>query len=182
MSTKHVQSWRSRTKERIITAFGGKCGICGYNKGKWALQMHHLDPDEKEFSLAAVRGWPTAWNSIVGELRKCVMLCSNCHSEVHEGITKIPKDVARFDEQYADYKEMERLERLREMETPCGVCGTPFYNSRGKYCSQKCAKIASRRVVRPSREELEAMLKIKSVNQVAKDYNVTWHAVKKWLK
>ena len=25
------------------------------------------------------------------ELDKCILLCSNCHSEVHEGITDVPE-------------------------------------------------------------------------------------------
>jgi hypothetical protein len=51
--SKNVISWRNRTKERIIQSFGGSCGICGYKKCQRSLDLHHLDPNEKDFSLSA---------------------------------------------------------------------------------------------------------------------------------
>jgi len=78
-----VKKWRRNTKERIITAMGGKCACCGYNKCHDAMDLHHLNPNEKEFSFAAIRANPKNWDSIVQELRKCVLLCNRCHREIH---------------------------------------------------------------------------------------------------
>jgi len=129
-----VKAWRANTKRRIIESMGGKCALCGYDKCSDALECHHLDPNEKDFGLGRARANPNSWPRIVTELRKCVLVCSNCHREVHAGLRKIPKRVARFDDRYADYKALEKADRLE----PCPVCGSP--KDRGLItCSLRCA-------------------------------------------
>ncbi len=98
-----VKRWRKRTKERIILAMGGKCCFCGYNKCSSALSLHHLDPSKKEFGLGAVRGSPKSWNKIVIELRKCILVCNNCHAEIHEGVLLVPLNVSIFNESFIEY-------------------------------------------------------------------------------
>lgn len=44
----YVKKWRYRAKYRVVQAFGGCCGICGYNKCIFALEFHHLDLSKKE--------------------------------------------------------------------------------------------------------------------------------------
>lgn len=79
----HVVSWRQRTKLRAVAYKGGSCQVCGYHKAVRALQFHHLIPGEKDFTISRAS---KAWESIKKELEKCVLLCSNCHAEVHEGL------------------------------------------------------------------------------------------------
>ena len=67
---------------------GGKCSICGYNKYYGALEFHHLDPNEKEFGVGE-KGYTRSWEKVKQELDKCVLLCSNCHKEVHAGLIKL---------------------------------------------------------------------------------------------
>ena len=69
---------------------GNKCAICGYDKCQRALNFHHIDPSKKEFDLAS-RGLTRSWKKIKDEIKKCVLVCANCHAEIHEGITKVPK-------------------------------------------------------------------------------------------
>lgn len=92
----NVKNWRSRWKRRIITAMGGKCGCCGYDKCEQALQLHHVDPAQKEVSFSFLRAQPKAAADQIPELRKCVLVCSNCHFEIHAGVTPNPPIV--FDE------------------------------------------------------------------------------------
>lgn len=103
-----VKQWRRNTKRRIVEAMGGKCVVCGYCKVDEALDLHHLNPSEKEFSLGAIRGNPKAWHKIVAELRKCVLICANCHREVEAGKSVIPDNPVRFNEQYTEYKTIHR--------------------------------------------------------------------------
>ena len=70
---------RNELKKRAVEAMGGKCQCCGYNKCLPALEFHHLDPSEKDFELSA----KISWSQIEKELKKCVLLCSNCHKEAH---------------------------------------------------------------------------------------------------
>jgi hypothetical protein len=62
-------------------------------------------------------------------------------------------------------------------------CGKLLTNpDRDTYCSQQCSKLASRRTVRPSKEELEKMIWTKPTSQIAKDFGVSDKAVEKWCK
>jgi hypothetical protein len=61
---------------------GGACAVCGYNWGP-ALEFHHVFPETKRFDLSAVRG--ASRDEVVRELGKCLLLCCNCHREVHSG-------------------------------------------------------------------------------------------------
>ena len=78
-----VKEWRRRFKQKIVNSFGNKCGICGYDKCNDAFHCHHLDPSKKEFSLSSVMGNPQKWAYVIPELKKCVLLCANCHRIRH---------------------------------------------------------------------------------------------------
>ncbi len=79
---------RRKKKERLVSLFGGECQICGYKKYAGALDFHHLNRKQKEFSLS-VKGLSYSWKSILKEARKCILLCKNCHIEVERGISKL---------------------------------------------------------------------------------------------
>lgn len=83
-----VQKRRDKIKELAVEYKGGKCCICGYNKYQGALEFHHLDPLEKDFGIAS-KGYTRSWESIKAELNKCILVCSNCHKEIHAGLIKI---------------------------------------------------------------------------------------------
>lgn len=59
------------------------CAICGYNKCNAALDFHHVNPKDKKFSVA-IGTMGRSDNSIVKELNKCILLCSNCHREIED--------------------------------------------------------------------------------------------------
>jgi len=76
-----VISWRKRTKKKLIEYKGGKCEICGYNKCLTALQFHHKNPNEKDFTIS---GKSLSFDRLKEEVDKCLLVCSNCHAEIHE--------------------------------------------------------------------------------------------------
>lgn len=84
--SKSVILWRKRTKLKLVEYKGGKCQICEYNKSLNALHFHHLEPNEKDFSIS---GKSLSFEKLKSEVDKCILVCSNCHSEIHEGIIKI---------------------------------------------------------------------------------------------
>ncbi len=84
-SDHRIVELRRETKLRAIAAFGGECGTCGYAFAPAAMEFHHPDPSKKEFAIS-VDGIYRTWEKVRKELESCVMLCANCHAEVHAGI------------------------------------------------------------------------------------------------
>ena len=69
----------------VHAAVGDACWLCGYTRGpagRRVLDFHHVRPAEKLFSLDRRHLINLAWRRVVAELRKCVLLCANCHREV----------------------------------------------------------------------------------------------------
>jgi hypothetical protein len=84
-----VSRHRRKLKELLIAEAGGACVICGYARSRRALAFHHLDPSQKRFAVSA-RGVTLAVDDLRAEAQKCVLLCSNCHAEVEDGLTLLP--------------------------------------------------------------------------------------------
>lgn len=76
-----VNRQRFKKKKRIVEKLGGKCKYCGYSKCLGALHTHHLNPKTKKFQLSGAHA--RSWKSIELELKKCILLCGNCHFELH---------------------------------------------------------------------------------------------------
>ena len=73
---------RKQIKVWAVEYKGGKCEKCGYNKCLEALEFHHLNPNEKDFMLSD-RNLIWSWTQIKEELDKCILVCANCHREIH---------------------------------------------------------------------------------------------------
>ena len=80
---------RKRIRKMAVDHLGGKCQICGYNKCSDSLDFHHRDPETKKFGIS-VDGITRSWSRVKNEIEKCVLLCANCHREVHAGIAQLP--------------------------------------------------------------------------------------------
>ena len=87
-AVKKIQKYRKNLKKKAIEYKGGKCIICGYDKCEASLCFHHLDPLEKDFGVSS-HGWTHSWNKIISELDKCVLVCANCHGEIHQGLINL---------------------------------------------------------------------------------------------
>jgi len=85
---RYVNKRRKELKIMSIEYKGGKCSNCGYNRCVRALDFHHLDPSKKNFTIAS-KGYTRSWKKVKEELDKCVLVCANCHREIHEGLIKI---------------------------------------------------------------------------------------------
>ncbi|MGZ6005366.1 MAG: hypothetical protein ACXWLH_04415 [Candidatus Saccharimonadales bacterium] len=102
MSTKDSRSYKSRSeylkqavttrrrylKLKAVKLLGGSCTFCGYNKHPGVLDFHHIDPESKSFGISS-RGFSRSWQSIEAELKKCILVCANCHREIELGLIKV---------------------------------------------------------------------------------------------
>lgn len=98
---KYILKWAK--KIRAINYLGGKCHKCG-NSNIHTLDFHHIDQKTKEFSISLV-GLHRKWSIIEEEIKKCILLCRNCHMIEHsKNIT--PESVRRIKikQQLLEYK------------------------------------------------------------------------------
>ena len=80
-----TSSQRRNIKQRLIEYKGGKCQICGYNRCQEALDFHHINQSEKDYTIY---GGTKSFETLKKEVDKCILVCANCHREIHDGITK----------------------------------------------------------------------------------------------
>lgn len=72
-------------KRKSIEYKGGKCFFCGYSKHQGSLEFHHMEQKSKNFQISSAR-MTTFDERVIAELDKCILVCSNCHKEVHAGV------------------------------------------------------------------------------------------------
>lgn len=70
---------RFAKKVKGINLLGGECEICG-DKNIFHLSFHHIN-DDKEFTIADLKN--IRWSIIEEEIKKCKLICENCHAEKH---------------------------------------------------------------------------------------------------
>lgn len=56
------------------------CINCGYDVHPAALSFHHLDPEQKKFTIG--KGYHPK-KDVLTEIAKCIVLCENCHRVLH---------------------------------------------------------------------------------------------------
>lgn len=97
-----VVEFRRRMKARAVAFMGDACEGCGRSGPQAIFEFHHREPAEKDFGITS-DGIPRRWEKIVVELAKCVMLCSNCHREVHVGVRELDEGLLGLAEEAAAY-------------------------------------------------------------------------------
>lgn len=55
-----------------------KCEVCGIDDMR-VLDFDHLDSGDKKFGIARAVNEGYSWNLIEEEIKKCRILCANCH-------------------------------------------------------------------------------------------------------
>jgi hypothetical protein len=174
-----ISESRRKSKLKAIEYKGGKCQKCGYNKCPNALVFHHLDPSKKDFGISS-GGKIKNFEKIKAELDKCVLLCQNCHSEVH----------------YEEFQ-LNRLKILKELEegkrknTPqkvikkCSFCKVELTISKSKdrkdnFCTRKC-KVQFDNRFWPPDSDLLKMHKSLSAKEIAEKLSKNLKTVYKRL-
>ncbi len=84
------ETLNAKRKERVrkkklyaIDLLGGKCCRCGYDKCIAALEIHH--PHGRDTDYRPVQAWSRERIKKHLEENECILLCSNCHREEHNG-------------------------------------------------------------------------------------------------
>jgi hypothetical protein len=113
-----------------VEMLGAKCSKCGSSR---KLQFDHSDRKTKTINIADL--WRHSWKRILSELKKCQLLCEDCHLE------KSRPELGQVSREYA------RVNRkVATVDLICLVCGKPVAKARHRLkehprtcCSRKCA-------------------------------------------
>lgn len=174
MSVEATILWRKNLKKRCAYLFGSACVLCGYSNCLAALEFHHLDPTQKDFQISEAYSNPKAWALVVEELRKCTLLCANCHREVHYNNLYIEN------KQYITGETDYRLwESTNYHKCTCGK----VIHKRNNSCSDVCAKKLRQKIDWLS--EKDNILRLKdddniSFVKIAVLYNTSDKTIAKW--
>lgn len=85
ISDKRWKNKRYIIAEKIITELKeNDCSICGYTGCESSLHFHHVVSDNKIIEINTTVISRRALDLIIEELNKCVLVCCNCHGEIHE--------------------------------------------------------------------------------------------------
>lgn len=168
---RYYRERRIAKKIRAVDYKGGKCIKCGYDKCYDALEFHHRNMDEKEFSPSKlVRN--NKWETVKKELDKCDLLCSNCHKEIHH------IELGDFQWEHNWKEEVPKNIKICEQ---CGIEFSPKY-SKQKYHNRECSDKAKIKKIQPPLNEVVNNISQFGYSKTARIYNVSRTTVKRWEK
>lgn len=163
-----------RRKSNLIKVFGCKCCICGFDKWQSALEFHHVNPEEKEFGITTDHVTKSLEAQLT-ELKKCILVCANCHRGIHANELTVPSNWQDF---YNEEIANQLREEIKGKKYYCKICGKEKSRS-GVLCAE-CAAKQQRIVKRPSREELKSLIRDTPFVKIGLQFNVSDNAIRKW--
>lgn len=174
----NVTKHRQKRRVELIKIMGGKCAICGYHKNNAALELHHINPLEKSYTLSM--GNCRSIEEDIREAKKCVLLCANCHREIHNGEQIELKSSFQSDVAEEILKEYQQY-KTAQPEKRCPKCGKVILKT-SKYCI-KCfnqVKKEENLKTRPSRDKLKQLIRTTPFTQIGDKFGITDNAIRKW--
>lgn len=178
---------RQRMKQACVEYMDTICIICGYDKCVAALEFHHKNPDKKEFGIAQ-GGITYSWNKIYKEIKKCIMICSNCHKEIHYFNTdishiKIKHNQNKFVNSLRNNDLQPRGIKKVTDRINCKDCSKKIA-SNSRYCVDCHNKNIKRKtkIIWPELNELINMLQESSFLSVGRKLGVSDNGIRKHLK
>lgn len=79
-----VKRWEKQRIAKFKKDKGNKCQICEYDEYPEILIFHHLY--KREFTIGGNRR--ASAEKMERELRKCILVCPNCHALIHKNLIK----------------------------------------------------------------------------------------------
>ena len=183
MSGQATSDFRRRRKENLMRVCGNKCMLCGYNRSPAALEFHHIDPTQKAYGLAS-GGTCHDLEADLKEVKKCLLVCANCHREIHNDFYSQEELFikAYYDEDFITFLREDKFARTNTKEYFCKNCGKQITKYSDSMLCIDCAHKARRMVERPDRETLKQLIRTVPFTQIGKQYGVSDNSIRKWCK
>ena len=120
---------------------------------------------------------------MIPEVKKCLLLCNRCHKELHGNfwsLEEITQYKFTFCEKSYDFGCRVKAKQFQI----CKYCEVAFLakNNKIKFCSVDCKSKGARTIVRPSKDELEALVWEVPSSSLGPLFNVSGKAIEKWCK
>jgi hypothetical protein len=106
-----MASIRTATKAFLMRPARNRCQLCGYRSYVGNLSFHHRNPTTKSFNISTMIH-VCSLPKLVAEASKCLLVCHNCHGEIHAGLInsneldkiptlsyqryRVPKDIIKW--------------------------------------------------------------------------------------
>lgn len=180
-SAESKKFWRGVIKHRMVEAFGSKCVCCGQSFEDCCYDLHHLIPSEKDFNLSSVNfNGAKSWIKIRDELKKCCLVCANCHRLIHNGLIPFPTE-NNFNEEYyewdlTNFKQVDKNLSPLDANHICPNCGQEK-SIQADYCIT-CYKQQTKKF-EVEREELKEMIYSLPFTQIGEKFGVSDNAIRK---
>lgn len=183
---------RRAIKLQGVKLLGGKCLCCGETRPH-ILNFHHVDKNLKDETPATlIKNSQT--KAFFEEIKKCVLLCSNCHQDFHHQETMCNITLEEYLEQNSIFTK-EELEKILNKEISkdivrektyikhyCKECGKELPKISKTGLCPECYHVSSRKVERPDAITLAREIVETSFCAVGRKYGVTDNAIRKWCK
>lgn len=163
---KRVRNQNYNFKQKCLEYKNTKaCLNCGYNKNPAALDFHHLESEQKEFEITRSKTYGSVelHLTIKQELDKCIVLCANCHRELHNGSLKYKDNI--FYE-----TEPEHFEWVLKKDKPT------------KTKKENKPRQIKYKIEWPSNEEISRLVWEKPLSKIAEDLGVSDKAIAKFCQ
>ena len=79
---------RRLVKDKIVRLKGGQCACCKQYYPNAVYDLHHTDPNQKDFNLGNKES-TVKLDVCLKEAAKCILVCANCHRMIHSGDIQI---------------------------------------------------------------------------------------------
>lgn len=174
-----VMDFRKRRKENLIKVCGSSCNLCGYNKCNSALEFHHINPEEKSYGISS-NGNCHNLEQDLNEISKCILVCANCHREIHDGLYSKNELIKRqiFKQDVVDKLLQDKEKKIYY----CSNCNAEITKNQSGLCYDCFLKLRWKERKYPNREELKILIRTTPFTQIGRQYGITDNAVKKWCK
>lgn len=175
---------RRALKRQGVKMLGGKCVCCGESR-EHVLNFHHIDRENKSGTPANLIK-DGEIEQYFDEIRKCILLCSNCHQDFHfreswEGITLeeyLGQKVITLNDMGKDDINREKT----HVKYYCTECGKELYEKTKTGLCSSCYQKTTRVAERPEPKQLAQEIIESSFCAVGRKYGVSDNAIRKWCK
>lgn len=185
MNTRNIARL-ARIKIELVNYKGSECEFCGYSKNIKALEFHHKNPEEKDFSISDTRNHSIEY--LKTEVDKCILICANCHREEHDKLWResTTTNWGIYNELLDDWSSVKTDPKTRQtkkytkLDFLCLQCGAQT-KAANRLCV-KCGHQKQEKINWPSNEELLARLESSNYTRLAKELGVSDNAIRNRLK